>query len=96
MSDVIERLEKLINILKNIKTETCCAGDLHSSHVEITSKDKFFLELQEFIQSEITKAREEEKEKCKYIFVDRIDWAEWGMDDADAEVKFEEEYKKLK
>jgi len=43
----------------------------------------------------IKKAREAEQKtflKCKDIYINTVDWAEWGIDEVVADNKFEEEY----
>lgn len=43
----------------------------------------------------IQSAKEEEKEKCKQVFIENVDWAEWSMDDRQAGECFEEGYQEL-
>lgn len=40
--------------------------------------------------------REHERSICRQIFIDEVDWAEWGMSDEDAGERFDEERTKLK
>lgn len=46
-------------------------------------------------KSLLSKVRAEERQKCRQLFIDEVDWAEWGMDDKDAGGRFDEAINKL-
>lgn len=55
-------------------------------------KNADFNWLKENVGNLIQSEREKEREKCRNIFINSVDWAEWGMSDEDASKKFDEDY----
>ena len=51
--------------------------------------------LYKFILNEHKLAQEETKAICKKIFMEEVDWAEWGGTDEEAGENFEEYYQKV-
>lgn len=47
-------------------------------------------EIEEWHREELHHAKEEERKKCRQIFIDEVDWAEWGIDSDQAGEKFDE------
>jgi hypothetical protein len=47
------------------------------------------------VLSKVKEAREEEREICKKIYIDEVDWSEWAISDKEAGEDFDEERAKL-
>jgi len=54
------------------------------------------LKYRQQVKQLVNKAKEEAEQKtflkCKDIYINTVDWAEWGIDEVVADNKFEEEY----
>lgn len=75
------------------------ASQLNVSNDTINAIRLFRKELPAFITSEVEFALEQQRkeigEKCRQIFIEEVDWSEWGMDSDEAGEKFDEAFSKL-
>lgn len=49
----------------------------------------------EWLASKLQEVARAEHDLCKQIYIEDVDWSEWGISDEEAAVHFEEEYKDL-
>lgn len=52
--------------------------------------------IESFIEKVIEDEREKEKELCKKIYIENVDWDEWAISDEEASENFEEHLHSLK
>lgn len=52
-------------------------------------------ELESYLLEKVAEAKEEEHKLCKKVYIENVDWSEWGISDEEAAENFEEEYAEI-